>query len=195
MTQHWTNSWWLRGLVAGLVLVSTGLTASGQVPEVISKHNWSAAGSTGVADEDSAAAIRLDTASASIRTTAPAQTVAVLRYPVAGVVGSEVNFYVGWVFNDNYTLSLTFQKNDDQAYAAATLKKVRLSDGFTTSMSGVNSMAAAASPSPQTATRTFACSGVCFNTKDFAYYVEVVLWKPLATSDPKVFGLSVVSFF
>lgn len=191
-----------RPLTLALVTLSAlptlALTAAtpalAQIAASSSNLNWSAAGSTGIVDESSAGLVTLDGAAASIRPTAPAQTVAVLRYPVTSVLPYGANLNLGTVFFRTYTIALTFQKNDEQAYAAATLKRVRLSDGFTTSMSGVSSLGTLPGPVPQVLARTFNCTEACFDPISFAYYVEVVLWKPLATSDPRALGLRITQF-
>jgi hypothetical protein len=94
----------------------------------------------------------------------------------------------------NLKLTMTFVKNDDGAYVSAALKRVRLSDGLETTLAGVNSLAAFPAPGVQTEQRTVACSAGCIDPSQYAYWVEGVLWKPAATSDPKLTALRVHLF-
>ena len=86
---------------------------------------------------------------------------------------------------------MTFQKPDEGAYAVATLKRVSLSDGAVTSIASVNTGSHIPGPAIQAADRTISCAEACFESSVYAYYVEVVLWKAAADSQPRVLGLRV----
>ena len=92
-------------------------------------------------------------------------------------------------YHDRLRLTLTFQKPDEGAYAAATLKRVSLSDGAVTSIASVNTGSHIPGPAIQAADRTISCAAACFESSVYAYYVEVVLWKAAAASQPRVLGL------
>ena len=86
---------------------------------------------------------------------------------------------------------MTFQKPDEGAYAVATLKRVSLSDGAVTSIASVNTGSHIPGPAIQAADRTISCAEACFESSVYAYYVEVVVWKAAADSQPRVLGLRV----
>jgi hypothetical protein len=109
-------------------------------------------------------------------------TVAVIRYPI-----SAVNPGYPWPY---LTLKMTYQRPDDWSYAAATLKRVRLADGATSVVMSVNAWDQPPATGTQVVERTIACT--CFydeQGRDYAYYIEVTLWKPQAASNPRVFAV------
>lgn len=89
------------------------------------------------------------------------------------------------------TLTLSFQRNDEFGQIVALLRRVRLSDGETTLRLAVDANASPSSPGVQTVTRNLACHEACILPDEYAYWVEVALWKVKATSDPKVVGVGV----
>jgi hypothetical protein len=161
--------------------------------------SWSAPGSTGVADEASLPFVTVDHAKAAVRSTSPAGSVVVLRYPVflsgtwAQVVPDPIDntpmFLTG--FYTQATLTFSFQRNEEAALLVAILRRVRLSDGATTMMVAVDGNSSLPSPGVQTVTRTLLCDGPCVQADQYAYWVEVALWKVRATSDPKVVAVGV----
>jgi hypothetical protein len=173
-----------------LVLLASSGLARAQGPPV-----WSAAGPTGVPDETSTSLLAFDAAAVGFVSSAPAASVAVLRYPVGTMHTSQP--YFGVVDGDRYSwytpythlkVSLSFLKPDEGAYASATLKRVRVSDGIVESVSSVNTLSHVSSGGVQVVERTIACPAEgCFRPDLFAYYIEVVLWKQFAASSPRVF--------
>ena len=87
---------------------------------------------------------------------------------------------------------MTFRKPDDKAHASATLKRVRLSDGLVSSVASVNTGVPPGTAAQQSE-RTVSCGEdvPCVNPYEYAYYIELVLWKPESTNDPQVVGLRV----
>jgi hypothetical protein len=162
-------------LFAGLVLVLLAGHAEAQT-------SWYTAGSTGTVDEADVSEVMFDSAAAALRPTAPAQAVAVIRYHI-----SAVNTSYPWRY---LTLKMTYQRPDDWSYAAATLKRVRFDDGATSAVMSVNAWDQPPAAGTQVVQKTIACS--CFYAeegRDYAYYVEVTLWKPQAASNPRVLAL------
>ena len=88
---------------------------------------------------------------------------------------------------------MTFRKPDEGSYASATLKRMRLSDGVVTSVASVNTLASLPTTAAQQAERSVSCGEdvACINPYQYAYYVELVLWKPERTNDPRVVALRV----
>jgi hypothetical protein len=183
------------GLIAGLTLQPSHAAAQW----VGVAGAWSAPGSTGVVDEQSAPLVTFDHATAAVRPTAPAGSVVVLRYPVflSGTwtlwqpdpIDNTGHFLAGYYRHAK--LSLSFQRNDDVGQIVAILRRVRLSDGETTVMAAVDGNASPPSPSVQTVTRPLECLESCIQQDLYAYWVEVALWKIRATSAPKVVGVGV----
>lgn len=157
---------------------------------------WSAPGSTGVVDEASLPFVTVDHAKAAVRSTAPAGSVVVLRYPVF-LSATYLHVYPepGPIIYDFYkhaTLTLSFQRNEEAALIVAILRRVRLSDGETTMMLAVDGNSSLPSSGVQTVTRNLQCGDEpCLRPDQYAYWVEVALWKVRATSDPKVVGVGV----
>jgi hypothetical protein len=160
---------------------------------------WSAPGATGVVDESSTTIIAFDTPAVGLKPSAPASAVAVLRYPVGPlpsqwghvVVSGSGEAFVSGGNLGHLRLTMTFQKPDEGAYAAATLKRVSLSDGAVTSIASVNTGSHIPGPAIQAAERIISCAETCFVSSAYAYYVEVVVWKAAADSQPRVLGLRV----
>lgn len=151
---------------------------------------WKTVGSAGAIDDSSVGLLTVEGAAAWFRTTAPAQSIGVLRYPIDRIASYTcINGSCG-----NYpklTLKLTFVKNDDQAYVSAVIYRVNPSNGAVSSYRAVNTLDAPAGSGGQSVSRTFTCGGSpCFDPA-FIHYVEVVLWKPLATSAPKFIAFSI----
>jgi hypothetical protein len=161
---------------------------------------WSVAGSTGVVDESSTSIVMFDnTAGVAFRATAPAGSVATIRYPVSSLPwgtiwrpGDITHIYP----NSRLRLSMTFRKPDDNSYAAATLKRVRVSDGVVSSLASVNSFGYFPSPDVQLSERTISCGeDACVSPSEYAYYIELVLWKPEIANDPRVVALRVHAYY
>jgi hypothetical protein len=179
------------GLVAALILLPTHATAQW----IGMGGEWSAPGSTGVVDEASMPFVMFDHAKAAVRPTAPTGSSVLLRYPVV-LSSGWVNILPDSPYNlaDAYsraTLTLSFQRNDEHGQIVALLRRVRLSDGETTLMLAVDGNASPSSPGVQTVTRNLECHAPCILPDEYAYWVEVALWKVRATSDPKVVGVGV----
>jgi hypothetical protein len=151
---------------------------------------WSAPGSTGVVDESNTSIVTFDSIAAALRATASAGSVAVIRYPVTSLPSAVyvpgLGAYVPLV---HLRLTMAFQKPDEGSYAAATLKRVRLSDGVASLVASVNSVAHVPAGGTQLEERAIVCATACFQPFEYAYYVEVVLWKPDITNNPKVVSL------
>jgi hypothetical protein len=156
---------------------------------------WSAPGSTGVADEASLPLVTFDHAKASVRPTAPAGSLVWLRFPVFASA-TYVDSIPIWPYNfygyyTEATLTMSFQRNEEAALLFALLRRVRLSDGETSLVMTVDGNMAIPSPAVQTVTKTISCDGFCMQLDQYAYWVEVALWKVKATSDPKVVAVGV----
>lgn len=155
--------------------------------------NWSAVGSAGAMDDSSVGLLTTEGAAAWFRPTAPAQSIGVLRFPIDRITsGICVNGFCGTY--PKLTLNLTFVKNDEQAYVSAVIYRVNPANGAVSSYRAVNTLDAPAGLGGQSVSRTFSCASACFDTASI-YYVEVVLWKPLATSAPKLIALSIQQSF
>jgi hypothetical protein len=152
---------------------------------------WSAPGSTGVVDESSLSLVSLNGTSASFRASAPAGSVATIRYSVTSL--SPIDFF-GRIRN-RIRLTLAFQKNEDGAYASAMLKRIRLADGAVSLVASINSLELLPGSGVQIAERTVTCASGCFLADDYAYFIEVVLWKPYATNAPRVVALRVRPYY
>jgi hypothetical protein len=183
-------------ITVGLALAPAATTLRAQ--SVNAGSNWWAVGSTGIADESTASLVSFEGAAASLRPSSPAGTVATVRYPVSLAPGLlYVDAATSYIYSSLFTrlrLTMTFVKNDDGAYVAAALKRIRLSDGVETSMAGTNSMAAFPAATVQAVDRTITCAAGCIDPSRYAYYVEVTLWAPAATSDPQLSALRVHLF-
>ncbi|HEY7500441.1 MAG TPA: hypothetical protein VH740_18105 [Vicinamibacterales bacterium] len=153
---------------------------------------WSSAGATGIADESSTSIVAFDNAGGvGIKLTAPAGSVAVLRFPVSFLPSL---WNTGPLLElDHLKLTMTFRKPDDASYASATLKRVRVSDGAVSSMASVNTFGFLPAAAAQQSERAINCGEdvVCINPYEYAFYVELVLWKPETTSDPRVVALRI----
>jgi hypothetical protein len=186
----------LRSLTGVMVLVALGFlfgpgSAAVQAQTYESGWTWSSIGSAGMADESVAALVSFAGASVSLRSSAPAGTVAVIRYPVTFSSGRFVHYQPAfqYIFTSPFQelrLTMFFQKNDDGAYASAILKRVRLSDGVESSVAGVNSLSSFPASGVQSVERSIGCSGGCIDLTQYAYYIEAVLWKPAVGNDPKL---------
>ena len=183
------------GLVLAPVLCALLLLdAENTHAQLASLGSWTAAGSTGIVDEADVSEVVFDTAGVALRLTAPAQARAVLRYPITfAPAGSYSLIFDGeqiiYSFRSSPTvrLALTYERPDEWAYAAATLKRVRLADGITSVLGSVNAWDLPLAPGTQTVEKTIACAPACFFPGgEFAYYIEVILWKPYAPSNPRV---------
>ena len=88
---------------------------------------------------------------------------------------------------------MTFRKPDDDSDASATLKRVRVSDGVVSSMASLNTFGFLPAAAAQQAEKKISCgeNNPCILPYDYAYYIELVLWKPEITNDPKVVALRV----
>ena len=158
---------------------------------------WTAVGSTGIVDEADTSEIAFSTTAVGFKSTAPAQAMAVVRYPVS-LLPSDVTFYrEGWyVFPfTRFTLTMLYERPDEGSYAAATLKRVRLADGTTSALMTVSAFDNLPAPGTQLTDKTLTCSSLCFDPSEYAYYVEVVLWKPEVANNPKVVALRVMLSF
>lgn len=178
--------------LALIVLAASAAPVAAQDPYgPLSK--WSAVGSAGAMDDSSVGLLTIEGAAAWFRTTAPAQSIGVLRFPIDRITSYVcVNGSCG-----NYpklTMNLTFVKNDEQAYVSAVIYKVNPTNGAVSSYRAVNTLDAPAGQGGQSVSRTFTCSSPCFDPA-FIHFVEVVLWKPLATSAPKLIALSIQQGF
>jgi hypothetical protein len=184
-------------LSAALAAISTVLIAA-PLEAQTRPFAWSTVASAGTVDEASTSLVLLDAGSVGFRPTAPAGSVAVIRYPLSSLPSGSAFFNppVGYEVFYSYVrlvLTLSFRKNDDNAYAAAAVKRVRLADGQTNTVAGVNSLAYFPGGDVQHDERIVGCSAppYCYAPAEYAYFVEVVIWKPQATSDPKVVGVRV----
>jgi len=186
-----------RHVTCLLLIFGTGSAVAHplQAQTFASSPNWWAVGSTGIADESAASQVSFNGAAVGLRSTAPVNTVAVVRYPVS-LVPSLLLWHT--YFNQlvavglpRLTLAMSFAKNDDGAYVSATLKRVRLEDGVETAMTGVNTLSSVPGTSQQTLTRTIDCGEACVNPELYAYYVEVVVWNAYSTSRPQMFTVRV----
>jgi hypothetical protein len=178
---------------AGLAVLFGAAPARAQA--LVSAAAWSVAGSTGVVDESSTSLVAFDnTGGVSIKLTAPAGSVAVVRYPVSFLPTHTYGIHTGFYDTlDTVSLVMTFRKPDDNSYASATLKRVRVSDGVVSSVASVNTFASVPAAAAQQVEKTTSCgeNEPCINTYTYAYYIELVLWKPDATNDPKAIALRV----
>lgn len=156
---------------------------------------WSSVGATGVADESSTAIVAFDnTGGAGVKPAAPAGSIAILRYPVSFLPSHWYVVNIGsYHVLDRLKLTMSFRKPDEGSYAFATLKRMRLSDGVVSSVASVSSLAAIPAAAVQQDERTVSCGEdvPCINPYEYAYYVEVVLWKPEGTNNPQVLGLRI----
>jgi hypothetical protein len=171
------SSSYVHRIVTPIVCTSLVLLA-GQAEAQTAVH-WRVSGSTGIVDEADTSEVRFDTAAVGFRPAAPAQSVAVLRYPISEM------YVPGCV-----RLGMWYERPDEWSYAAAVLKRVRLTDGATSIVKAVNAWDQPPAPGTQMIERETSVPwdlGV-----SAAYYVEVTLWKPEATNNPKVVGLRVV---
>jgi hypothetical protein len=141
------------------------------------QNPWTVSGSTGIVDEADTSEVRFDTAAVGFRPTAPAQSIAVIRYPVSQVIAPGC-----------LRLSMSYERPDDWSYAAATLKRIQLTDGATSVVTSVNAWEQPPAANTQIIERETPHG---WDYSLFAYYVEVVLWKPEATNNPRVVGLRV----
>jgi len=181
---------------AGLGLLLSAEQASAQV--FTGASAWSVAGSTGVADESSTSLVAFDnTAGVAFRPTAPAGSIAIIRYPVSFLPSTRYDVFTGWSYVFNHLrLAMTFRKPDDDSYASATLKRVRLSDGVVTSMTSVNTFGYLPGTNAQQSEWTIACGeSACISPSEYAYFIELVLWKPQIANAPKVVALRVHTWF
>jgi len=179
------------GVVAALVLEPSHATA--QWLGIAAA--WSAPGPTGVVDETSTALVTFDHAKAAVRPTAPVGSLVGLRYPVFlsaswldAIPDPPCNAFG---YYTHATLTLSFQRNEEAALIVALLRRVRLSDGETTLVLAVDGNSSPPSPGVQTVTRNLTCDEACIRPDQYAYWVEVALWKVKATSDPKIVGVGV----
>ena len=163
----------LRSLTGLVLLVGVGLLfdAAGTTVQAQTYNTgwtWSSIGSAGVPDESVAPLVSLAGASVSLRSTAPAGTVAVVRYPVTFTSGlfvynQPLNGVIYTYPYQGLRLTMFFQKNDDGAYASAILKRVRLSDGVESSVAGVNSLSSFPAPAVQSVERSIGCAAGCID--------------------------------
>lgn len=151
----------------------------------IGTPTWTATGSTGLVDEADTGEVTFDSVGVAFRTTAPAQSVAVIRYPISLVPVAQ---YTNYSAHTRVVLAMAYQRPDDWSYAVATLKRVRLADGTTSALGSVNAWDNPPSPGTQVVEKSISCQSVCF-TGEYAYYVEVSLWRPYATNNPRVVAL------
>jgi hypothetical protein len=157
-----------------LVVCASLLLIAGQSEAQVS-YPWAVSGSTGVVDEADASEVRFDTAAVEFRPSAPAQSVAVIRYPASQTYGPGC-----------LKLSMWYERPDDWSYVAASLKRVRLTDGATSVVTSVNAWEQPPAATTQTIERMVPLP---WDYSPSAYYIEVVLWKPEATNNPRVVGL------
>jgi hypothetical protein len=180
---------YLRWAVTPVVCASLVLLAGqsgAQQPTALPNLWWTASGSTGIVDEADTSELRLDTATVGFSPTAPAESIAVVRYPL--------NYPLYHNFTDGrayVALTMSYERPDDWSYAAATLKRVHLTDGAPSVVLSVNAWDQPPTGTTQVVTRATRFDGAW---RDYAYYVEVVLWKPEATNNPKVVGLKVIGW-
>jgi hypothetical protein len=193
--QKFRRSHLLLGHIAatGLALVVTAEPARAQV--FTGAAAWSVAGSTGAVDDDSTAIVSFgNTGGVSIKLTAAAGSIAVLRYPVSFLPSLVYEVHSGFYSTlDRLRLTMTFRKPDDSSYASATLRRVRLSDGVVSSVASVNTVGFGPGAAAQLSERTVSCGDEvpCVSPSEYAYYIELVLWKPESTNDPQVVALRV----
>jgi hypothetical protein len=161
---------------------------------------WSSPGSAGVADESSVPLVTFDHAKAAVRPSAPAGSLVWLRYPIFlsrtwSVAIPDPSGNTPGIFQSGYyinaKLTLSFQRNDEGALILALLRRVRLSDGETTTMTAVDGLSSPPSPGVQTVSKNLYCAEGCVQPDQYAYWVEVALWKVNATSDPKIVAVGV----
>jgi hypothetical protein len=188
------RSLFVQAAAAGLALALGAAPARAQA--LSGPPAWSTAGSTGIVDESNTSIVAFgNTGNVSLKPTAAAGSIATVRYPVSFlpthlyIDNSNVIFYAF----DRLTLSMTFRKPDDNSYASATLKRVRLSDGAVSNMASVNTFGFLPGAAFQQSERTVGCGEevACINAAEYAYFIELVLWKPESTNDPQVVGLRV----
>jgi hypothetical protein len=155
--------------------------------ERVHAQSWSgyrmASGSTGIVDEADVSEVAFDTTGVRFRSTAPAQSVAVIRYPV--------NFHLRDAAT-HLELTMSYQRPDEGSFAVATIKRVRLANGVTSVVGSVNAWETAPGPGVQMVTKSFACDSGCW-FGEYVYHVEVQLWKPEVTNSPRVVGLRLVA--
>jgi hypothetical protein len=171
----------------GLFTSPASIAVQAQTPST--GWTWASVGSAGVPDESVASLVSFANAAASLRSTAPTGTVAIVRYPVTFTSGYYVLAWNGNIYTDVFhklILTMIFKKNDEQGYVSAALKRVRLSDGVESYMNTVTSLAAIPAAGVQSEERTIQCPELCIDLSQYAYYIEAVLWKPVATNDPKL---------
>jgi hypothetical protein len=183
----------LGHLIATLLLLLSPEPARAQV--FTGAPAWSVAGSTGIADDDSTSIVSFgNTGGVGIKLAAPAGSIAVLRYPVSFLPSLVYGVHTGFYSTlDRLRLTMTFRKPDDTSYASATLKRVRLSDGVVSSVASVNTFGFPPGAAAQQSDKTVSCGDEvpCISPYEYAYYIELVLWKPDSTNDPQVIGLRV----
>jgi hypothetical protein len=188
------RSLFVQAAAAGLALALSAAPARAQALSGVPA--WSTAGSTGIVDDANTSIVAFgNTGGVSLKPTAPAGSIAVVRYPVSFLPTHLYNDIgsVGYFAFDHLRLSMTFRKPDENSYASATLKRVRLSDGVVSSVASVNTFGSLPGASVQQSERTIGCGDevACVNSYEYAYFIELVLWKPESTNDPQVVGLRV----
>jgi hypothetical protein len=192
------SAMWFRTRIGLVALMATTLAhAPAEAQQWYGHALWSAPGSTGIVDESSTSLVVLDTASVSFNPAAPAGSLATIRYPMTSLPAGPDVFLNGFLFVGNWRrlkLALAFEKNEEGAYASAALKRVRLADGAVFTVASVSSVQHIPGPGVQLAERRIVCDSGCLNTFEYAYFVEVLLWRPFGTNNPRVVALQVFPY-
>jgi hypothetical protein len=193
------SAMWFRMRIGLVVLMAaTFADTPAEAQQWLGQAVWSAPGSTGIVDESSASRVVFDTTSASFNPAAPAGSLATIRYPVTSLPrGPDYVTPNGFVFTGAWPrlkLALAFEKNDEGAYASATLKRVRLVDGEVSTVAAVSSVQHIPGAGIQLAERRIVCDGGCLNPSEYAYFVDVLLWRQFGTSNPRVVALQVFPY-
>jgi hypothetical protein len=189
---------WFRtrmGLVA--LLAATLAHTPAQAQQWYGQALWSAPGSTGIVDESSTSLVVFDTTSASFNPAAPAGSLATIRYPMTSLPAGPDVFLNGFIFTGTWRrlkLALAFEKNDEGAFASAALKRVRLADGTVSTVASVSSVQHIPAAGIQLAERRIVCDSGCLNSFEYAYFVEVLLWRQFGTSTPRLVALQVLPY-
>ena len=185
---------WFRTKIGLVAVMAATLAHTPAEAQWYGQALWSAPGSTGIVDESSTSLVVLDTTNASFNPAAPAGSLATIRYPMTSLPRGPDLLAHGFVYTGTWSrlkLALAFEKNEEGAYASAALKRVRLADGTVSTVASVSSVQHIPGAGIQLAERRIVCDSGCLNAFEYAYFVEVLLWKPYASSNPRVVALQV----
>ena len=188
---------WFRTKIGLVALMAATLAHTPAEAQYYGQALWSAPGSTGIVDESSTSLVVLDTTSASFNPAAPAGSLATIRYPMTSLPRGPDLLANGFVYTGTWRrlkLALAFEKNEEGAYASAALKRVRLADGTVSTLASVSSVQHIPGAGIQLAERWIVCDSGCLNASEYAYFVEVLLWRPFGTSNPRVVALQVFPY-